>query len=123
MKPPMWTSTSTIPPGAAALQELAEKAVGPGDADEVAYRLYDQIRGEQARVSGLEDTRRELYACRAILRTIQQFTNERLDRDDDTARRIYATIARFNYGDMYRPGGSLDRYLIPAELTNEDGAA
>jgi hypothetical protein len=113
---PKWTSTNIVPPGAQALQDLATKAVGDEEADAVAYRLYEQIRQEVAHVSGLEETSRELYACQALLRCLRQFASSRLEHEDETARSVYATIGRFNLGNMFRPGGSTDNYLIPYEL-------
>lgn len=118
---PRWTSTSTIPPAAQALADLAARAAGPGeDADAVAYDLYEQIRQETARVSGLEATRGELAACRALLRVLHKFAGGRAADGDDTAKRVDATISRFNLGTMFRPGGGADRYLIPLELADEE---
>ena len=116
---PRWTSTSTIPPAAAELEELAAKA-GAEDPDAVAYRLYEAIRREVSRVSGLDETSGELYACQALIRVLLNFAKERIEREDDTAKRIYATICRFNLGEMFRPGGGADRYLIPFELADEE---
>lgn len=98
-------------------------------ADGYAERLYERIareavdvehlrqRAEATNAGLVEEMRSEVYACRAVLRVLMKFAG---GRDDDTARRIYATIARFNLGEMFRPGGSADRYLIPGELTDEE---
>lgn len=101
-------------------------------ADGYAERLYERIgreavdvehlkkRAEATNAALVEEHCGEADACRAVLRTLQKFAN---GRDDDTARRIYATISRFNLGEMFRPGGGADRYLIPIELTDEESRA
>lgn len=61
-------------------------------------------------------TFQELQAYQALVRCLMKFAG---GRDDDTARSVYATIGRFNLGEMFRPGGGADRYLIPYELTGE----
>ncbi|MEU3986094.1 hypothetical protein AB0F77_39560 [Streptomyces sp. NPDC026672] len=98
-------------------------------ADGYAERLYASISKEAVDVEHakqhaeatnaalVDEYRGEVYACRAVLRTLQGFAG---GRDDDTARRVYATISRFNLGEMFRPGGGADRYLIPVELTEEE---
>lgn len=63
-----------------------------------------------------DETRDELHAYQALVRCLMKFSG---GRDDDTAKSVYATIARFNLGEMFRPGGGADRYLIPYELTEE----
>ncbi|WP_228973417.1 hypothetical protein [Streptomyces sp. DH12] len=105
---------------------------GRSDADIVAARLYAAIakeavdvehlkqRAEVTNAALVDEYRGEADARRAVLRVLQSFTS---GRNDDTARRVYATISRFNLGEMFRPGGGADRYLIPAELTNEESPA
>ncbi|MFI0211976.1 hypothetical protein ACH4OV_25310 [Streptomyces diastaticus] len=97
-----------------------------------AERLYERIgreavdvehlklRAEATNAALVEEYRNEVSACRAVLRALQKFSQ---GRDDDTARRIHATISRFNLGEMFRPGGGADRYLIPIELTDEESHA
>jgi hypothetical protein len=99
--------------------------------DGYAERLYERIgreavdvehlkqRAEATNAALVDEYRGEVYACRAVLRALQKFAD---GRDDDTARWVYATISRFNLGEMFRPGGA-DRYLIPVELTDEENAA
>lgn len=103
-----------------------EKAVG------YAERLYAAIskeavdvehlkqRAEATNAALVDEYRDEVYACRAVLRTLLKFA---AGRDDDTAKRVHATISRFNLGEMFRPGGGADRYLIPVELTEEETSA
>jgi hypothetical protein len=111
---PRWTSTSIIPPAAAALADLAARAAEPGeDADAIAFDLYERIGREQDATA-----RDEVRAYEALVRALMAFTHGR--PGDDTARRVYATIARFNLGGMFRPGGSGDRYLIPHELAPDE---
>ncbi|MEU5772630.1 hypothetical protein ABZ819_04910 [Streptomyces venezuelae] len=98
-------------------------------ADGYAERLYQRItedainvehlkqRAEATNAALLEEHRNEVSACRAVLRALMSFAG---GRDDDTARRVYATIARFNLGEMFRPGGGMDRWPIPVELTGQD---
>lgn len=63
-----------------------------------------------------DNEKSELHAYQSLVRVLMRFAKE---RDDDTAKSIYATIARFNLGEMFRPGGGADRYLIPYELTEK----
>lgn len=105
---------------------------GVTDVDGAAERLYDAIakeavdiehvkrRAEATNAALVDEMRGEVYACRAVLRVLKSFAS---GRSDDTALRVNATIGRFNLGEMFRPGGSADRYLIPVELTDEETAA
>ncbi|MFG2292038.1 hypothetical protein [Streptomyces sp. NPDC048603] len=68
----------------------------------------------------LAEERERVYAYEALTRVLMTFAR---DRRDDTSRRIYATIARFNLGAMFRPGGGADAFLIPHELTDEESPA
>jgi predicted ATPase len=116
---PRWTSTSIIPPAAAALADLAARAAEPGeDADAIAFDLYERIGREQDATRALEAARDEVRAYEALVRALMAFTHGR--PGDDTARRVDATIARFNLGSMFRSGGSGDRYLIPHELAPDE---
>ncbi|MEU3285596.1 hypothetical protein [Streptomyces longwoodensis] len=119
-------------PGMRELTHWIEQTADPVKVDGYAERLYELIgreavdvehlkqRAEATNAALVDEYRGEVYACRAILRTLQKFAG---GRDDDTARRIYATISRFNLGEMFRPGGGADRYLIPVELTEEETQA
>lgn len=119
-------------PGMRELEYWIGRSVESADADGYAERLYAAIakeavdvahlkqRAEATNAALVEEHRGEADACRAVLRTLQSFAG---GRDDDTARRVYATIARFNLGEMFRPGGGADRYLIPVELTEEETSA
>jgi hypothetical protein len=113
------------------LTHWIEKSADPVKVDGYAERLYAAIakeavdvehlkqRAEATNAGLVDEMRGEVYACRAVLRTLQRFAKQ---RDDDTARRVQATITRFNLGEMFRPGGA-DRYLIPIELTDEESTA
>ncbi|HLL34200.1 MAG TPA: hypothetical protein VK545_09975 [Streptomyces sp.] len=114
------------------LRYWVDGTADPDTADVTAERLYAAIakeavdvehlkqRAEATNAGLVDEMRGEVYACRAVLRTLQSFAKQ---RDDDTAKRVYATISRFNLGEMFRPGGGADRYLIPIELTDEENAA
>ncbi|MFJ3084459.1 hypothetical protein ACIPJG_32545 [Streptomyces halstedii] len=116
-------------PGMRELAHWIENTADPAKADGYAERLYATIakeavdtehvkqRAEATNAALVDEYRGEVYACRAVLRTLLKFAGE---RDDDTARRVYATISRFNLGEMFRPGGGAARYLIPIELTDEE---
>jgi hypothetical protein len=118
-------------PGMRQLRYWVGGTADPEKAEGYAARLYEEIsreavdvehakqRAEATNAALVDEYRGEVYACRAVLRTLQSFAN---GRDDDTARRVYTTIARFNLGEMFRPGGGADRYLIPIELTDEENA-
>jgi hypothetical protein len=105
------------------------QSADPEKADGYAERLYAAIsreavdvehlkqRAEATNAALVDEYRGEVYACRAVLRTLQSFAKQ---RDDDTARRVYATISRFNLGEMFRSGDGADCYLIPIELTEEE---
>ncbi|MCQ6554772.1 hypothetical protein NPS70_16425 [Streptomyces sp. C10-9-1] len=114
------------------MRELAhwiEKTADPVKVDGYAERLSERIareatdvehlrqRAEATNAALVHEYRDEVYALRAVLRALQQFAG---GRDDDTARRVFATISRFNLGAMFRPGGDADRYLIPVDLTDEE---
>ncbi|MDX2575915.1 hypothetical protein PV332_10525 [Streptomyces scabiei] len=119
-------------PGLRELTHWIEKTADPVKTDGYAERLYERIgreavdvehvkqRAEATNAALVDEYRGEVYACRAVLRALQSFAKQ---RDDDTAKRVYATIARFNLGEMFRPGGGADRYLIPVELTEEEPTA
>ena len=116
-------------PGMRELTHWIERTADPVKVDGYAERLYEAIskeavdvehtkqRAEATNAVLVDEYRGEVDACRAVLRVLQDFTGS---RDDDTAKRVYATIARFNLGEMFRPGGGADRYLIPVELTEEE---
>ncbi|KUF18852.1 hypothetical protein [Streptomyces silvensis] len=116
-------------PGQRELRYWIGRSTDSADAERYADALYARIakeavdvehtkqRAEATNASLVDEYRGEVYACRAVLRTLMTFTG---GREDDTARRIYATIARFNLGEMFRPGGAADRYLIPVELREEE---
>ncbi|MFI9079153.1 hypothetical protein ACIGW8_22235 [Streptomyces sioyaensis] len=111
------TSKATIPqPALDDLEKIVSFYADPDQVEAIAFDLYERIRSETSRVAGHTETRAELYAYQALVRVLTSFAK---GREDDTARRIYATIARFNLGDMFRPGGDADRYLIPNELAEE----
>ncbi|WP_382465698.1 hypothetical protein ACFIN9_24585 [Streptomyces noursei] len=61
--------------------------------------------------------RRELMAHEALTRQLMRFAGDHLE--DGNMKRIYAAIARFNLGGMFRPGGGADAYLIPFELVGD----
>ncbi|WP_432157781.1 hypothetical protein [Streptomyces sp. bgisy153] len=119
-------------PGMRELKHWVSQSADPGKAAGYAERLYERIgreavdvehlkqRAEATNATLVDEYHGEVYACRAVLRTLQKFAD---GRDDDTARRVHATISRFNLGEMFRPGGGADRYLIPVELTEEETAA
>ncbi|MGW1268181.1 hypothetical protein [Streptomyces sp. NPDC002491] len=119
-------------PGMRELTHWIERTADPVKVDGYAERLYERIgrecidvehtkqRAEATNAALVDEHRGEADACRAVLRALQKFAD---GRDDDTARRIYATISRFNLGEMFRPGGGADRYLIPIELTDEETPA
>lgn len=100
----------------------------PEKVDGYAIRLYERIRQETSNdaiaeavakdqvTTRSDEIRTEITAHEALMRCLMNFAGS---RDDDTARSVYATIARFNMGEMFRPGGGADRYLIPFELTEE----
>jgi hypothetical protein len=110
---------------------VGRAGVDPSSVDGYADRLYERIRQETANESVAEarardqnaariaESCREVAAIESLLRVLTGFVKT---RDDDTALRVYATISRFNLGDMFRPGGGADRYLIPYELTDEETA-
>lgn len=112
------------------MTELAYWIGRSADADKAngyVSRLYERIgrectdvehlrmRAETTNATDLAEARAELHAYQALVSALQGFAGDRLD--DDTARRVYATISRFNLREMFRPGGGADRYLIPYELT------
>ncbi|MDH6625747.1 hypothetical protein M2271_003558 [Streptomyces sp. LBL] len=119
-------------PGTRQLCYWIGQSADPEKADGYVTRLYEEIsreavdvehvkqRAEATNAALVDEYHGEVYACRAVLRTLLKFAS---DRDDDTARRVYATIGRFNLGEMFRPGGGADRYLIPVELTDEETRA
>jgi hypothetical protein len=109
---------------------IGRAGVDPAGVDGYAGRLYERIRYETANdaiaearardqnAALLADARNEVSAYSALVRALQSFAKT---RDDDTACRVYTTISRFNLGEMFRPGGGADRYLIPYELADEAG--
>nr|WSW58483.1 hypothetical protein OG513_07745 [Streptomyces sp. NBC_00998] len=109
---------------------VGRAGVNPAAVDGYAGRLYERIRRETANdaiaearardqsAALLDMARGDVSAMAALVRALQDFAKT---RDDDTARRVYATISRFNLGEMFRPGGGADRYLIPYELADEAG--
>ncbi|MER7046739.1 hypothetical protein [Streptomyces jumonjinensis] len=104
-----WISHTTLAPDpAAAAQRLYDK---------IAIEVTDvealRLRAELTTTQDLRAARAEVHAYQALCRSLIKFAH---GRDDDTAKRVYTTIARFNLGEMFRPGGGADRYLIPVEL-------
>ncbi|MFI7096411.1 hypothetical protein [Streptomyces lydicus] len=118
-------------PGMKELRYWIGATADPDKADGYASRLYERIgrectdvehlhlRAEATNAAALDEKRGELHAYQTLVHALQGFAGGRLDQDD-TARSVYATISRFNLGEMFRPGGGADRYLIPYELTDPD---
>ncbi|MCM2391731.1 hypothetical protein [Streptomyces albipurpureus] len=119
-------------PGMRELTHWIEKTADPVKADGYAERLYATIakeavdvehlrlRAEASNADLVDEYRGEASACRAVLRVLQEFAGS---RDDDTARRIYVVISRFNLGEISRPGGGAGQYVIPVELRDEETSA
>ena len=111
------TSKATIPqPALDDLEKIVSFSATPDQVEAVAFHLYERIRSETAKVSGLTETREELNSYKTLVGMLMSFAK---GREDDTAKRIYVTIARFNLGETFLPGSGLDRYLIPDELADE----
>lgn len=116
MQVPKRTCSSAPQPALDDLEQLAARAVAPDEVEEVAYRLYENIRTEQNRVSGYSETRDELAAYQALVRQIGEFVSGQSGED---IRRIRRVIHRFNLGQMFRSGHGPDAYLIPDEFTDD----
>lgn len=103
---------------------ISARQTDPVQARAAAVRLYAAIgkdvtdaehlrlRAEATNAVLVEEWRQEVVSCRGMLRAIQGFAK---DRTDDTGRRIYHAIGRFNLGQVFQPG-TPDSCLVPAEL-------
>lgn len=109
------------------LKYLANRAAVVRDPESHAERLYSAIgrevtdvehlrlRAEATNAAVLAELRGEVRAYQALVRCLMSYAGDNLDSEH--MKRVHATIARFNLGEMFRPGGGADRYLIPYELT------
>lgn len=96
------------PEKARAAAERLHAAIGKDVTDAEHLRL----RAEAMNAALVEESRQEVMSCRSMLRAIRGFAK---DRTDDTGRRIYHAIGRFNLGQVFQPG-TPDATLVPVEL-------
>ena len=99
------------PEKARAAAERLHTAIGKDVTDAEHLRLC----AEATNAALAEEYRQEVMSCRAMLRALQGFAE---DRTDDTGRRIYHAIDRFNLGQVFQPG-TPDASLVPAELQED----